>query len=313
MNFFEVVTRVSIVQHSNYKFIFLAVIAAASFGSVAAFARYAQMPAEHITFYRLFLGAFFMLIYMLTMRKGEKIVHKPKARTVVNGLTLAGFMFFYIQAMNYTDMANVIMIIYLAPLVCAVYAHFFFNEKLRIENIVVIATALFGFCMMMEFTLDFSDREDEIYGILYSLLSLVAYSAFMLLNRKPSSDSPYQSTLVQLSVGALCILPFVLNTPQVPSLDQTFWLIAIGLISGFFATMCAVQALRNLPSVTYGTLAYVEAIVVVGLGWVLFSESLNALQISGCIFIILSGMTQGYLSQRQQVSTNPKLKVIVES
>jgi threonine/homoserine efflux transporter RhtA len=63
--------------------------------------------------------------------------------------------------------------------------------------------------------------------------------------------------------------------------------------------MLAVVALKALPAATFGTLAYLEPIVVVALGWVLFDQSLNTLQLCGSALIIVSGVTQAVLSQRR--------------
>jgi drug/metabolite transporter (DMT)-like permease len=269
-------------------------------GTIGVLARFANLPAEHITFYRLFIGAICMLLYMLLSHKRGQILHKPSKRTLLNGVMLAGFMVFYIQSMNYTSMANTVMLVYLAPLVCAVFAHYIFAEKLKIGNLIAIALALLGFAMMMQFSLSLSGAENEYFGMLYATFAMFCYSGFMLINRKPSDCSAYQSALVQLLVGALCLLPFVLSTPQLPSIQQSLWLLSIGFVPGFLAVLCAVKALRNLPSVTFGTVAYVEPVVVVALAWWLFSETLNLLQLAGCLLIILAGIGQGILSHRKQ-------------
>ncbi|WP_281560584.1 DMT family transporter [Thalassomonas sp. RHCl1] len=286
------------VNSPKLSFILLAITSAICMGTIGTLARFAALPAEHITFYRLFLGALCLLVYMLASSKRSQILHKPGKRTLVNGAMLAGFMFFYIQAMNYTSMANAVMMVYLAPLVSAVFAHFIFKERLAFANVLAIAIALLGFAMMMQFSLAASGSENEALGLFYGVLSLLTYSGFMLINRKPDKSTPYQSTLVQLLTGALCLLPLMLvSTPEI-SAAQALWLLAIGIIPGFIAILCAVKALRNLPAVTFGTLAYVEPVAVVCFAWSLFAETLTPLQLSGCTLIILAGISQGVLTQR---------------
>lgn len=280
-----------------------ALLAATLMGTIGVFARFAALPAEHITFYRLLLGALFLMAYMLLTGKGQQIRHKPSKRTLINGAMLAGFMAFYIEAIQYTQMATVIMIIYLAPVVSSVFAHFVFNERLNRFSMASVVLALVGFILMLPMTSSQSLYAHEILGYFYALLSLLTYSSFILINRKPSAASPYQSTLVQLSVGALCLLPLVLTTPLLPSLNQFAWLLAIGFFPGFLAILFAVKALSQLPSVTYGTLSYVEPVVVVTLAWWLFNEALTAQQLCGVGLIILAGITQGWQSQRKALKS----------
>ena len=286
--------------------IVLALLAASLMGTIGVFARFAALPAEHITFYRLLLGALFLMAYMLLTGKGQQIRHKPSKRTLINGAMLAGFMAFYIEAIEYTQMARVIMIIYLAPVLASLFAHFVFHERLKRSSITTVVLALLGFMLMLPVTSSQLLYDNEIMGYFYALLALLTYCGFILINRKPSAASPYQSTLVQLSVGALCLLPLVLTTPLVPSLDQFTWLLAIGFFPGFLAILFAVKALAQLPSVTYGTLSYVEPVVVVTLAWCLFDEALTTQQMLGVTLIMLAGMAQGYLSQRHSASKTLK-------
>ncbi len=277
----------------------LALLAASLMGTIGVFARFTALPAEQITFYRLLLGSLFLMSFMLITGKGREICHKPSKRTLINGAMLAGFMAFYIEGIAYTQMATVIMIIYLAPVVSAVFSHFVFNEKLTRFNIACAVLALGGFILMLPTASSQTLYENEMLGYFYGLLSLLTYCGFILINRKPSANSPYQSTLVQLSVGGLCLLPLVLQSPSLPSAEQFGWLLAIGFFPGFLAILFAVKALRQLPSVTYGTLSYIEPVVVVALAWSVFGETLTALQLIGVALIIFAGMAQGWFSHRQ--------------
>jgi len=70
----------------------------------------------------------------------------------------------------------------------------------------------------------------------------------------------------QMLVGALCVLPFMLQQGDSIGVVQWGWLLVAGIVPGFLAIMLAVVALRALPAATFGTLAYLEPITVVALG-----------------------------------------------
>ncbi|WP_220739526.1 DMT family transporter [Shewanella sp. c952] len=280
-------------------FMLLAVLSAVLMATIGVFARYTALPAEHITFYRLVIGAACMLVFMLISGKAKQVRHKPSKRTVINGIMLAGFMVFYVQAISYINMANAVMLIYLAPLTTAAFAHFVYKERLNSANCVLIIFALIGFGLMLPSSLN-SQNQQQALGYLYATLAMLSYSGFMLINRKPSQSTPYQSTLVQLSVGAVCLLPFVLQVPIMPSAVQWSWLVAIGILPGFLAILFAVKALRALPAISFGTLAYFEPVAVVIFAWSLFGESLNVIQLTGASMIILAGITQGIVMQKLQ-------------
>ncbi|MBU2874210.1 DMT family transporter [Marinobacter salexigens] len=276
-----------------------AIFAAVFMGTIGAISIYADVSAETVTFYRLFIGAVLMGSFLLATGQKAKICVWPGIKVLITGAFLAGFVVFYIVAMNYTSMANAVMLLYLAPVTASIIAHFCMGERLSGSSAALIVAALFGFAMMMEFNFNLSGRGEEVVGLFYALCAMLCYAAFIVTNRLIHERVHVLTRSgFQMLVGALCMLPFMLQQNDSIGGAQWGWLVTAGVIPGFLAIMLAVVALKALPAATYGTLAYLEPITVVALGWVLFGQSLNALQLSGCGLIIVSGVAQAVLSER---------------
>jgi drug/metabolite transporter (DMT)-like permease len=276
-----------------------AIFAGLFMGTMGVFSRKTGLDGEVITFFRLFFGAGFLTILLAATSKLRLLRVWPTWPVLINGLMLAGFIVFYIQAMYLTTMANAIMVVYLAPLAASIFAHFFMNERLTLQSTVLICTALFGFAMMMEFKIDFSSDSNHLLGLGLAGLSLVCYAAFILINRTIDSTVHfYTRTSYQLLTGALCMLPFFIT--DFPKISGTtwLWLLGAGFFPGFLGILLAVIALEKLPAATFGTLAYFEPIFVVILGWAIFGETLSPLQLSGCLVILASGAIKGYIAGR---------------
>ncbi|MEH6561067.1 MAG: EamA family transporter [Marinobacter sp.] len=279
--------------------ILAAVLSAVFMGTIGAVAVYANVSAETVTFYRLFIGAVLMGFFLLLTGQKDKVFTWPGIKVLVTGAFLACFVVFYVIALNYTSMANAVMLLYLAPVTASTVAHFFMGERLSGLSAALISVALFGFAMIMEFNFNLSGRKEESIGLFYALLAMLCYAAFILTNRlihervHVLTRSGYQ-----MLAGALCVLPFMLQQGDSIGAGQLGWLVVAGVVPGFLAIMLAVVALKALPAATFGTLAYLEPITVVALGWVLFDQSLNTLQLSGSALIIVSGVIQAVLSQR---------------
>lgn len=266
-------------------------------GTMGVFSRKTGFDAELITFFRLFFGALFLTGFLLFARQLKHLKQWPTWPVLINGLMLAGFIISYVQAMYYTTMANAIMVLYLAPLVASIYAHFLLKERLDFKSFLLICTALLGFSMMMEFKFDLSSSDNFALGIFFAVLSLICYTAFILINRVIDARiHVYNRTFFQLASGAFCLLPFCLSTLPDISINSMPWLLGVGFIPGFLGILLAVIALETLPAATFGTLAYFEPIFVVTLGWFLFGEKLNTLQLSGCAMILVSGIVKGILA-----------------
>ena len=274
-----------------------AILAGLFMGTMGVFSRKTGLDAEVITFFRLFFGAAFLTLLLALTRRLRLLLTWPTWPVLVNGLMLAGFIIFYVQAMYLTSMAMAIMVLYLAPLAASIYAHFFLGERLNTTSVALICAALFGFAMMMEFKLDLSSGTNHVLGLGFSTLGLACYAAFILINRTIDSRvHVYTRTFYQLLAGALCTVPFFITDFPEISGTNWLWLVGAGFIPGFLGILFAVIALERLPAATFGTLAYFEPIFVVVLGWMIFGETLNGLQLAGCLLILVSGAVKGYLT-----------------
>jgi len=281
--------------------IVLAILSAVFMGTIGVISKFTGLSAEVVTFYRLFFGGLIMFGYLLLIRRSTELASRPPWQVLLNGCFLSGFIVCYVQAMNYTSMANAIMMVYLAPVAASVFSHFFLGERLNRISFGLIAVALFGFAMMMEFQLEFAEGGRDIIGLGYGALALFAYAGFIVVNRvMPASYPVFARTWYQLMVGALCMLPFLFFTPVEINLQQWGWLLLAGLVPGFLAILFAVMALNKLPSTLFGTLAYFEPVAVVFFGWVLFSEALSPMQMAGCAVIMGSGIAQALVATRSR-------------
>lgn len=284
----------------QYSAIVAAVVSAAMMGTMGVFSRMVDSPPAIIVFCRLFFGAAFLVLFLISQKKLGLLARWPGLRVLLNGVMLAGFIIFYVQAMQYTTMANAIMVLYLAPLVAAIYAHFFLGEALDCKTVLLIVLAVFGFAMMLEFRFSLDPQSKHGLGFCYAFLGLFCYSAFILINKTIcKSIHVYTRAFYQLLAGSLCLLPLICGHQAVVFADWP-WLVGAGLFPGFCGILLAIVALDRLPAAVFGTLAYIEPIVVVIIGWLVFAEKLSSLQVAGCALILSCGILRARLTAKSQ-------------
>lgn len=266
-----------------------AAIAMAQSGIIS---RLSGLAAAELTFYRLFIGALCLALFVISRQQLRILLQRPDRRTLFNGVMLASFMLAFLQAIQTLSLANAILLVYLAPPLSAIIAHLWLNERLDGVSIGLVASAFLGFAALQEFKVD-QLRGEQWPGFVFGLLSLVTYTAFLLLNRHSRGGNELHRTFYQLLVGALCVLPFLSAAP-IPTLQQLPYAIAAGLVPGFLAIYLAIKALNQLPTRVFGTLAYVEPVTVIVLGYSLFAEALSPLQLLGVAMIISAGIAQAW-------------------
>jgi drug/metabolite transporter (DMT)-like permease len=282
------------------RYVIFALLSAISMASSGVIARLSGIAAAELTFYRLAVGALCLWLFVCLRGQAQQLKQKPDWRMALNGVMLASFMLAFLKAINYISLANAIMLVYLAPPLSALIAHFFFAEKLDFRSSSLIAVSFFGFAMMQEFKLDLVVTPSQWPGFCFGILSLLTYTAFLLLNRHvTSSHSQFQRTFYQLLIGACCVLPFLADA-SLPTADDWLWIVLAGFFPGFLAIYFAVLALERLPTKVFGTLAYIEPVTVILAGWWLFGEALSTLKIAGVVLILTAGALQAFNSQGQQ-------------
>ena len=137
-----------------YEYLLLALFSAVCMASSGIIARYSQLSAAELTFCRLAVGALCLGLFLLLSGKGRQLKRKPDLIVVINGILLASFMLGFLQAIQSISLANAIMLVYLAPPLTAVIAHFFYGEKLTLLSLLFIALSVLGFAMLQQFQLD---------------------------------------------------------------------------------------------------------------------------------------------------------------
>lgn len=283
--------------------IILAVLSALFMGTIGVFSKITGLPSETITFFRLFFGAGFLAVFLIATAQTRVLRRWPSWPVLINGVLLAGFIIFYVQAMNLTSMANAIMLVYLAPVAASILAHFWMGERVDFVGWTLIGTALLGFAAMMEFRLDFTSHGNHASGLGFAVLAMCCYAGFILVNRMIHSQIPVMTrAFYQLLTGAIVMLPFFWTARTPISMTNGLWLLCTGFLPGFLAITFAVYALSRLPAAVFGTLAYFEPLAVVIFGWTLFNERLSLLQIAGCAMIMISGCARMLRTSRYSTS-----------
>lgn len=271
-------------------YIFLAMLSAVAMASSGIIARFSGLAAAELTFYRLCVGGLCLLLFVTLTGRIALLKGKPDWRMAVNGVLLASFMLCFLTAIEYISLANAIMLVYLAPPLSAFIAHWLLNEKLDLPDTSLILLSFLGFAMLQQFKFDLVLDSAQLPGLIFGLLSLFAYSGFLLLNRRAKpAQSQLQRTFYQLMIGACCVLPFLSDISS-PEANTLIWIALAGIFPGFIAIYCAIVALQHLPTRVYATLAYLEPVTVIIAGWWLFNESLSTLQLGGVLLIILTGL-----------------------
>ena len=253
------------------------------FGTIGIFRRYIPLPSGAIALSRGVIGVAFLLLVMLLL--GKKISKDAIRRNLlllcISGALIGFNWIFLFEAYNYTTVATATLCYYMAPVFVILMSPIVLGESLTFKKIICAVAAVVGMVFVSGvLEVGISDIS-EMKGILFGLAAALLYGTIMLLNKKFKDIEGYDKTLVQLSLAAVVLIPYVLLVEADVLQNVTFTPIMIvmtlivGIVHTGFAYTIYFGAMGGLRAQTIALYSYVDPIVAVILSAVLLSESLS--------------------------------------
>ena len=182
------------------------------------------------------------------------------------------------------------------------------KEKLTVTKIICIIAAMVGmFCIA---GIDKSNAgTNNIIGILYGLSAACLYAGVVILNKFLKNISGRDSSVIQLSVAGIFLIPYVLLTDgfDFSSAGSTsiIFLLVVGIIHTGVAYLIYFTVIQKLPSQTVAIYSYVDPISAIIMSSILLRESMSLLQILGGILILgstfISEIYEGKIRQKDLI------------
>ena len=184
---------------------------------------------------------------------------------------------------------------------------YFRGEKLNSKAVFGISNCLLGVCIIFyEHLKDFLDPNFS-FGIFLSLIATLTWAfGTLYTKKKAASFNPYFSLGLQMLISSLSLFTVIGATGNtIPLTDipsNSWWSIAYLVIIGSVLTFIAfIYALQKLPAEINSIYAYINPVVAVILGSIIFNEPLTLYIASGG-FIVLVGLYVVNLALRKKTS-----------
>lgn len=254
-----------------------------------------HMPALQMAGMRQFFGGVCYILFFLI--KGARFPKVKEWRTILvlgflnftlsNGLSTWGIK--YISA----GLGSIIGAIF--PLWLVVIGLFGAQTKLQKKTILGLLIGFAGICIIFYEHLNDFFNGDFRFGIFLSLAATWSWAFGTLYTKKhAASFNPYFSLGLQMFISGIALISTAhisndaLQYTEIPwqSWAGIAYLVIFGSVISFIAYL---YALQNLPTEQVSIYAYINPIVAVLLGWMLFGEMLTPFIIAG-VLVTLYGV-----------------------
>ncbi len=240
-----------------------------------------HMPALQLAAIRQFIGGFLYISFFLFKKtpwpKGKQwktiLILSILNFVLSNGLSTWG--------VKYISSGLGAIIGAIVPLWIVIIS-FFSGERLARLAIIGLIVSFGGVCVIFYDHLSDFLIPDFRFGIFISLISTLTWAfGSLYTKKKAASFNPYFSLGLQMFLSSILLFAYTGATGTSVSLSSipaiSWWSIAYLVVFGSVLTFIAfIYALQHLPAQISSIYAYINPIIAVILGAVIFGETLNA-------------------------------------
>jgi len=254
----------------------------------------AAFSSFDILFYRIIFATALISFFTLFFRRKKvcqdiqllKQLPKKEKKQTINLTIFGSFMiglnwFLFIYVVNKVNVQSASFAYLICPILTAFFAFFILKEKLSKPQWISILISLIG-CGIYYTT----NKSNLIYAVVIAS----TYAIFLISQKKNIYFDKFNVLLVQMAIISILALPyFFYNGFYIPSSFQFyFYIFLLALFFTLVPLYLNLFALKGISASTVGILLYINPIITFLLAIFYFKESINMLQISSYLLILLS-------------------------
>ena len=261
------------------------------FGTIGTLSRYINMPSSIICLGRAFFGVIIILI-IITARKekpDKEAVLRNKWWLLLSSVLMCCNWICQFEAFKHTTIATGTLCYYMQPVFYILAGAIVLKEKLTLKKVICVLTAFAGM-ILVSGVLQTGFRISEITGALFGVTGGFFYAMVVLINKYMKDISAVNTTIVQLALVSVIMLPYSAATGAFSAASVTVTGIVCLLILGFlhtgFGYIIYFDAVNKLPTQTVGIISYLDPVEAVLLSAFFLKEPINAYTVIGAAMIL---------------------------
>ncbi len=288
-----IVKKYSMIQKTmNSKAVIRYLCALFLYGTIGFFLHFIEYSSDFVVLCRGFFGSLFIgaVLYLKKERIDTEAIRKNLFLMILSGASLGFNWVFLFMGYRY-GMAISSLCNYMAPIIVVVITAVFYKEQINWKQVLCIITAFIGMLLLIGI---FGNNEGiDIRCVVYGSLAALGFVILVLCNRKLKGIKPLEKTLVQLFVSMIVVLPYVMINDSFPKhfdLLSVILVLVLGFVHTGLAYICYFSSIDVLPAQTIAVLGYLEPVLNVLIGALVFSEQIGLSGIIGAILILAASL-----------------------
>ena len=215
-------------------------------------------------------------------------------------VTYAATVILYVVANKLTTAANVVLLMYTAPISVIAFAPWFLGEKSSVRDWLAVLFIMTGIVIF------FLDRLSPagFLGNILAVLSGISFGWMTLFLRKQKRGSPVESVLLGNLIAAAVGMPFLFRS-EIPPVEEIGLLLALGVLQLGVSYLLYSRAIKHVEAFQAVLVTMLEPILNPVWVFLLHGERPSQWAIAGGILVLLTVALHGLASNR---SSTPSVR-----
>lgn len=269
------------------------------FGTIGLFVKFIELPSTVIALSRGALGTLFLLLVLklLKRRINTASVKSNFKHLVIAGVALGLNWIFLFEAYRLTSVATATLAYYMAPIILILLSPILLHERIPLGKWICVICALFGMSLISGV---WEGSENvALDGITMGLIAACFYASVVINNKFLKGLDPYDSSIVQLAVAAIVLLPYVLFTvdfsvlkPDTTTIGLT---LAVGILHTGVAYWLYFSALPKLEAARIAIFSYIDPAIAILLSVFVLMEPMTTAGVIGAVLILGAALASEFV------------------
>lgn len=273
------------------------------FGTIGLFVKFIELPSTVIALSRGALGTLFLLLVLklLKRRINTASVKSNFKHLVIAGVALGLNWIFLFEAYRLTSVATATLAYYMAPIILILLSPILLHERIPLGKWICVICALFGMSLISGV---WEGSENvALDGITMGLIAACFYASVVINNKFLKGLDPYDSSIVQLAVAAIVLLPYVLFTvdfsvlkPDTTTIGLT---LAVGILHTGVAYWLYFSALPKLEAARIAIFSYIDPAIAILLSVFVLMEPMTTAGVIGAVLILGAALASEFVGKNK--------------
>jgi drug/metabolite transporter (DMT)-like permease len=262
-----------------------------------------RLSGWEVTFWRSAIMTVAALpVLLFYYRRRRVAADAPKLVLLASGVLLASTFVFFIMALAYANVANVLIVMASAPFLTAILGRIFIGERVNVVTWLAIAIAMAGIALTVVDAL----ASHGWLGSLLAFLTALSFSINTIIVRRYKTNSMLPAIFLAGLFSSLAALPFAL--PLQAGWGDAAPLAFLACIQLGLGLVLFTFGARRIPGAQAGLIALLEPVLGPIWVWLAFAERPGDFGLIGGVLVVAAILLNALIGMRRRehgLATNP--------